>query len=666
MGTLLWIVLVVAFVIAPAWAAARSADPADRHDAGAVAAYAFGGVAVACWSLWLAGQLGLGLLGAALSLLLVAVALIIRAPSLPAPTTLRSALASTPGGVWVAALLMVVAVVVPFAPYGWEGGDGIHRMSMSDWYKHLSVATVLPAALQSGEFPPPNPFLIDASPAPYYYGFHLLAAPFQTAGLDAFTALFGWTLVTAAACPCVLYLVARRLFADPRTAAWAAVGGSLLFGFDLIIWLLHAVDHTVRHWPLDAGLAGLREVVPFTHLDSWVSHNERQLNPPYVTAIWAPHHLAAVLLSLLAIHEVSPERLPQGRVRPLAIVSLAALPALSAYVAAGLGAAVLMSMTAEGWRQRRAPWQTEMWMRWAPTTLLAVGCALPVMWALAGGATATRLTLGVSSAGSVLNGAVFSALLGDGVIARLLDTPMLYLLELGVIGLLALASVRDRVRSGTLTDGQREALFIVGGVLLLVTFVRPPVDGPNNLYARPMLLVWALLAGFAADAWVRHRFHPRWATAGVALCLAGTGLGITAATVEGLWFGPTSAETVRVARWINAHADPQAIVAFAPPNRRFGYWLRRRTVAADRRHALLFGATASHYDWIAERLADAYASSDPAEAHARFTSLEAGVVVVSLPLPVWARPPCFELGFRGPTLAVLTATSRGCARPPAP
>ena len=109
--------------------------------------------------------------------------------------------------------------------------------------------------------------------------------------------------------------------------------------------------------------------------------------------------------------------------------------------------------------------------------------------------------MAVSSAGSWTNGALWSSVLGDGTFTRLLDTPALYLVQYGMVGVYGLRSIVKRVRRQSLTDSQREAVTMAAAIVVLVTFVRPPVGTPNNLYARPTLVVWALLACFAAADW---------------------------------------------------------------------------------------------------------------------------------------------------------------------
>jgi hypothetical protein len=562
----------------------------------------------------------------------------------------------------IASLLLAGLVIVPFLPYGRTFADGVHRMGMTDWYKHLMVTTSLQSAVR---LPPANPFLSTDGAAPYYYGFHLVAASVQRGanGVGSpYVTLLGLTLITAAALPVVLFVVARGLFGNGTVAAVAAAGGSLLAGFDLVVWALSAVRETRAHWPLGRGFAAVRAIVPSSHLNFWIHHNERQLNAPYMATIWAPHHVCAVLLVLVLVH-VCRARAVEARwgentgfVMPA--VMLAALPAMSAYVALALVVAVVVLVVAEAWRARCGPWRTDVFRRWAVVGVPAAVLAIPVVVTLAG-SEGGQLTLAVSAAGSWINGAFWSSIFGDRTLTRLLDTPALYLVQFGVVGVYGVRGIVRRVQRGTLSAAQREAATIAAVVVLLATFVRPPVGTPNNLFARPMLIVWALLACFAAADWLEPgRRSMR--TAAVAVSVAGTLLAVAGATAEGALFWPTAVDTVRAAEWINTHTAAGAIVATTSPESGLGYWLWRRTVRSDRRLALLFGATTAQYDDAARRIEEASASTTADDAWRRFAALGADVVLVEGTVPSWGRAPCFHTGYDGHTLAVLVRASE-CA-----
>ena len=670
----------VAVLLLPAWAAARyAAANGAAGDALESSAYAYGGLALSCWSLWVIGSsIGLSrpLIVAAPVIGAVALTMVGGLQPSPAGPESDSADAGSDSGssrqrhgarperfaVILTAVTLAVLVIIPFLPYGWVGSDGVHRMAMTDWYKHLMVTTALDTA---DRLPPANPFLISDDNTAYYYGFHLVAAAIHRAAGrvgDVYQILLAMTVVTAAAFPLVLFVLARGLLSDSRRATVAAIGGSLLAGFDLVVWALQAVRDTVTAWPLSGGFAGLRAVVPSAHLDFWIHHNERSFSVPYVATIWAPQHVAGVLLALLIIHSLrlpadGRYQLPRGRLLPM--VMLAALPAMSAYVAVALVFGAVAIVAVESWSRHCLPWRVESFRRWGSVGVPAALLAIPIIRVLADDAGG-RLTFAISSAGTWLNGAAFSTIFGDGSFARLLDTPALYVMEFGIVGIFGLMAIVRRVKGRILTAAQHQAVIMSVAILLLATFVRPPIGEPNNLFARPMLVVWALLACFAADAWCeggRRRWSRR---LGLLVCAGGTALAVVGATLEGAIFWATPRETVAAARWINAETPVGAVVAIDPDRRDLGHWLRRRVIAADRRHALLFGAAPEEYSAAVRRLHDAYDAFDPGEAWALLGSLGAEVVVVDLPAPAWTRPPCFTPGYRGERLAVFLRTTAPC------
>ncbi len=656
MTLLAFLTAIACVIVAPAAAASWSGSAAGRSDSPVRVAYAFGGLGVSCWSIWAAAQVwGIDARTVLCAPLIVSGLLLGARAATGQPHVVSVGRADRcPRIVWMAALL--IGLLVPFLPYGLVTGGGVHRMAMSDWYKHLMVTT----ALVGGEFPPPNAFLAAASEAPYYYGFHLVAAALEVVG--RFEMTFGLLLMlavlTAAAYPIVLFVVARDLFDDARRAATAAVAGTFLAGFDVVVWVVHTVRDTVTAWPIPDGFAGLRAAVPMTSLDFWIHHNERQFAGPYVTAIWAPHHLAAVVLALLVVRQVC--LVPTGpRWRLLPVVLLASIPAISVYVALTLCVGICAVVAADAWRVRRPPWATPSGQQWARVGIPAFVLSLPVLSVFAGGSQ-SALAFGISSAGTLFNGAVFTALIGDGALTRLFDTPILYLVELGLVGALGLAGIIGRVSRGTLSTEQRALAVLTAAIVVFVTLVRPPVDGPNNLYARPMILVWSVLACFAADAWCAVRRIDWRHVAGVALSVAGTVFGVVGVTAEAV-FWTTSPETVAALRWINTNAPRHSVVAYEPQRGRHGYWLRRPVVVDDRRLALLFGASGAQYDAVRQQLDYAYEAGSPDVAADRFDRLGADVIVVDMPPPIWARPPCFDRGYEGEHMAVVTRVRPACA-----
>jgi hypothetical protein len=256
----------------------------------------------------------------------------------------------------------------------------------------------------------------------------------------------------------------------------------------------------------------------------------------------------------------------------------------------------------------------------------------------------------ISAAGSWSNGAIFSWLFGPSQWTNLLDTPALYLVELGVIGLLGglqIGYLLFRLRGARgVTVVQREAIALVIAVLLLLTFVRPPVEIGNNLYARALLLVWFVLAPFAAAA-VGRIGRPRWVTAAVVACVLGTCYAEVGYLLQGALFWSTPKASVEALRWINDNTPRSSVVAIRPEDfeNNFGYWLRRPLVLGGKRLAVLFGADPQHYDRTAASLQAAYAETDPELARRHFDALGADVILVRSTgtEPAWAGTSCYDV-----------------------
>lgn len=544
------------------------------------------------------------------------------------------------------AIASAALVAIPFAPYGWARADGIHRMAMTDWEKHLVMATGIAG---SPVFPPPHPY-IHADPRPsYYFGYHLVAAAITIVShpsADVFAALWILTLATAAATPFVVYMLARDL-CDEGPALVGAATATLLVGFDAIVLAIDTMRAAVAAWPIPGGLAGLRALIPSTHIDYWIHNLDRSFSPPIVTTMWAPHQTAATLIAIVVMHVLGPREDDPGRPRVSGVLLpgllITSLAALSTYIALALGVGVAACAVVETWSLRRAPWRTPVFRRWMPAGLLGVLLALPVLPTVAQGSS-SGLIIRLSAAGTWSNGAVFSWLFGPTQWALLLDTPAVYFFEFGVIGLLA-APILWREARG-LTPSRREAAVVALAVLVLVTFVRPPIGVGNNLYARALLLVWFLLAPFAAIAAMAHR-QVRWLAIAVAVCVAGSAYVQVGYLLEGTLFWATPKPAVDAIRWVNGNTPRTALVAIRPGDYEniYGFWLRRPLVLGGRRLAVLFGVDPGLYDRTSASLEDAFAQQEASAAYARFDALNADVILASRqdPPPAWAAGPCFSL-----------------------
>ena len=558
----------------------------------------------------------------------------------------------------------VFLVALPFSPYGWERADGIHRMAMTDWEKHLRMAVTI---LGSTVFPPPHPYIhVDAQPS-YYFGYHLVAAAIASIGgrsADVFASLWLLTLVTAGATPFVVYMFSRDSCSTAR-ALWAAAASTLLVGFDAVPLVLESMRAAAAHWPLPRGFAGVRAIVPSTHIDFWIHNVDRQFSAPVVATMWAPHQTTAALLCLIVLYLLAPPPGIRHRTRGgwlVPAILIAALAGLSLYMALGLATGVASAAIVEAIRDRQAIWSTATVRRWWRPGTIGVLLALPIVPVVTRGSS-SGLIFYVSLAGTWTNGAIFSALFGAHQWTNLLDTPAVFLIDFGVIGVLGLLHIVRLYRADELTPVQQQAAAVAIAIMVLVTFVRPPLGIGNNLYARTPLLWWFLLAPFAAMAAVHVR-RAKWLAAAVLICSIGTAYAEVGYLLEGGLFWATPKPTVAALRWINDFTARLALVAIRPVDyeSNVGYWLRRPVVLGSRRLALLFGANREQDHCTSLALDAAFAETDPEAARTAFDRLEADVILVRRAAdgPRWATAPCFDVTYRNSEWTVVVRTRTAC------
>jgi hypothetical protein len=659
------------------WVTRQMAAGAEAPNLAQKIAFAYAGLGLACLSLWL-GVAALGIsrwtsIAAPLAAsALVALAVIGRRRI----ATTGVADAGTRHNRTVERTLVALSlasaclVAIPFVTYGWERADGVHRMAMSDWEKHLVMTTAIAA---SPTFPPPHPYFHSDPRPSYYFGYHLVAAAITTMGsasTTVFASLFLLTLATAAAAPFVVYTFSTDLCSN-RQAVLAAGASTLFVGFDAVVLALDTVRATIAAWPLPGGFAGLRAIVPSTHIDYWVHNVNRSFSPPIISTMWAPHQTAATLIALLVLYLLAPRPDDPARARTgwlLPALLVASLPALSSYIAMALAVGIAAAIAAEAGAARRAPWRTTVFQRWALPGTIGFLAALPIYPVLTRGSS-SGLMFYISTAGTWTNGAIFSWLFGASQWTNLLDTPALYLAELGIIGLLGLIQILYLVRARHLTPVQQQAAALVISVLLLLAFVRPPVDIGNNLYARALLLVWFVLAPFAAVAASRIG-RRRWLGGAVLICALGTCYAEVGYLLQGSLFWPTSKTSVEALRWINDHTPARSVVAIRPAEyeNNYGYWLRRPLVLGGKRLAVLFGADPQHFDRTAASLEAAYAHADADLARRGFDALEADVILVRSDRlnPGWADSPCFDIAHPNSAWSVVLRNRGACARQASP
>ncbi len=651
------------------WVSHRVVGVRDRLEQ---IALGFAGVGVATWAVWVTGQL-LGLHPVALvaAPIIVSGILVFDAKGLPRSTP------ALPRGAVRLVLTMGVVFVLLLAPtfvsFGLTHSGGVHTLAMTDWYKHLTVASAIAGA---DGFPPANPFLqADADPH-YYFGFHLLAAAASRLASvpgDVYPALLVLTAVIGFSVPLVLYAYARP-FGDQRFAVVAAAA-CFLCGFDLVVLAVDTVRSAWSAWPWPGGLEVVRALVPSTHLDYWIHHNERQFNAFFTATAWAPHHVAAVLLALVVLRVVGsglPEPSgPSGRRSGILLPALvlASLPAMSAYVAVALVVGVGVWLVVSVWPYRREPWRAPEVRRWVPVGFASLLLSVPILTVLSGGeGSGSGFMLGLSGSGGWINGAVWNAVFGSHWWTNLLDTPSVYFVEFGIIGALAAWEMTRWIR-GSAEGGAsaREPVVIILAILALVTFFRPPAGEPNNLYARPMLLVGAMLVPFAIRG-AATVTRVGWLRAATAICALGTGYALVGMVLQGMLFWSVSPALADACAWATRETPRGAALAMHPDefSRYVGFFCRRPLTIADVRHARLLGASTELYASTSRAVDDAFTAESPSDVASRLDDLGVDTVLVRRGpdgiSPGWLTSSCFTVQYTNPEWAVGVRTPAHCPR----
>ena len=652
------------------WVSHRVVGVRDRLEQ---IALGFAGVGVATWAVWVTGQL-LGLHPVALvaAPIIVSGVLVFDAKRLP-----RSSPALPRGAVRPVLTMGVVFVLLlapTFVSFGLTHSGGVHTLAMTDWYKHLTVASAIAGA---DDFPPANPFLqADAHPH-YYFGFHLLAAAASRLASvpgDVYPALLVLTAVVGFSVPLVLYTYARP-YGDQRFAVVAAAA-CFLCGFDLVVLAVDTVRSAWSAWPWPRGLEAVWALVPSTHLDYWIHHNERQFNAFFTATAWAPQHVTAVLLALVVLRVVGsglsgpsgPSVRRSGILLPALV--LASLPAMSAYVAVALVVGVGAWLVVAVWPYRREPWRAPEVRRWAPVGFASLLLSVPILTVLSGGeGSGSGFILGLSGSGGWINGAVWNAVFGSHWWTNLLDTPSVYLVELGIIGALAAWEMTRWIR-GSAEGGAsaREPVVIILAILALVTFFRPPAGEPNNLYARPMLLVGAMLVPFAIRA-AATVTRVGWLRAATAICALGTGYALVGMVLQGMLFWSASPALADACAWATRETPRGAALAMHPDefSRYVGFFCRRPLTIADVRHARLLGASTELYESTSRAVDDAFTAASPSDVAGRLDALGVHTVLVRSgsggAAPDWLASPCFTIPYSNSEWAVGVRTPAHCLGP---
>lgn len=424
------------------WLGLRFSDPASRLLIALGLSLTLAPVVV----YWTGLALGFHLLPATLALagvgLLLGVLARIRPPASPA--TLAPLFTARRHWLLFAGLLAVLAAIVAI-PYVQVTQRGtLIEPTMSDWYKHYTVTWLIE---QTG-LPPKNLLYPPWRDRPfvYYYFFHITVATLRLLSGGALSVLATFAIATVATALLLAGLVAvlaRRLLKRERTALLAPLFVSVVGGLDLLPLLPTAISRVVG--------PGGSLLSPFL-LEGGLNCRDGRILNIYSFYIWAPHHAAAGVAFVLGVTLFS----ALGRSRRL----IALLPFL---LLAVIGHSVYVAVPVFSALGLYALWDIFTQRRSAPAALgrtLAGWLAVAAGFVIVGfpplrdlsatsGAETSGLMLYISRVGATWQeGAIFTQILGDHWLTRLLDAPLHYLIDMGlplVLGLLgAYLYVRQR------------------------------------------------------------------------------------------------------------------------------------------------------------------------------------------------------------------------------
>lgn len=512
----------------------------------------------------LAGRLGPGAMAAT--------ALALGIAGLPSLAAGAQAPRLDPPVVVLAAAWIVVAALLPL---DWPDAEGLrHGALVIDHVKHAAATWSI---AESGT-PPWNPtFFEPGRPAIYYYFFYTLTGAVTVlgdtlgvAGRHAAVAgcvLMGFALVALAENLVELSGAA----APPRRALWTALL-VLTTGLDLIPY------------------AFVREGLGLTPPDAeWWND---QVSSWFVTALWAPHHLAALCAACVGFVALAFDR--GWRSLALGALAFASTAGLSVYVAIGAAVALVL------W----AAWATLRGRFVDVARLVAMGAGSLVLAAPWLALVAMRTQDGRAPLGLAVRTPYWTTIVcEDGPACatfKLALAPLLYAFEFGVFALGAIVFWRAVGRRGLDNELAKLLVCATAASFLAGTFVRSTLI-LNDLGWRVMLfaqvatLVWTLAA-------LRNRAFGAGALSRAAVAALVLGYGMVALTAVQARREPeqtalqrqTLPEEIAAWTWLSANLPKGAVAQSQPRQGRalsYGLYGRFPAYVSDLHNGVLFGAS---------------------------------------------------------------------------
>jgi len=511
-------------------------------------------------------------------------------------------------------VLLLGMVFIPFAMHGRITADGdMYRMAFSgDWYKHLTIAA---STANHSAMPPLNPYIYTRPPLNYYYFLYIIAAiPVKLSShvIGVYQSFLFVTLLSAFLFFNTLLLLGKIVLRNERTGLIFASLAVFVGGFDIFEVFVYGARNLLKYnvHEINPHLF-LTKVVPTRHIDFWVTDWERRISSVYTSFLWVPQHTSGVMIFLLIIivfmaYEQAARSdsardcaWPGFSFMLLAAALFASLMGFSSYVCTG-GAiifALLFFVRAVGKKQT---WSETL----SPVILglIAFVLTLPFLQSLRAYSDRAGFVFHISSCGNILNGALFSELLGKkSQLGHLLDAPIYYILEFGpllILGVIGFRMVSEKY-SNYLNDECWDLLCCALFGPLLYIFIRPPYPGPNNFQGRNALITFVLLSLFAAVA-VMESKNKMLKRVGWLILLIGISANMyefVGESVSPLFQRKVPACTASALTWIRENTQPDANIQVSGhiSVKDFGFFAERSPALADRFHTELFSVKEINY-----------------------------------------------------------------------
>ncbi|MDM8526788.1 hypothetical protein QUF58_01140 [Anaerolineales bacterium HSG24] len=348
-------------------------------------------------------------------------------------------------------LMLLTALGVFLAYFELETSQGYYPVQMEDWQKHYGVAY----ALRHTGIPPSSPFfygMYPDEPLIYYYFLHLNGATLDmlAGGESHLHATFvSMIVLTSLTFSGLVYLLARTMFCTRQAAMWALAFATLIGGLDIIPIIQRTITKFRENFP-DAPLE-LALFLPREHIDNWISALSLRMNTFYAHHVWVPQHLTGLTIICLGcyLYLTVENRRKLLIIYPLLLFSLLGHSTwIAVIVATSLFLFALLQIFS-AYQPQIMPWGNpselsarNLFLVYALIAVSTIIIAAPFISPLLGeNAPKSGIVFEIPYLDSWPMLRPIQANVGPTMLARLLDLPLHFLIEMGALIVVGLAGI---------------------------------------------------------------------------------------------------------------------------------------------------------------------------------------------------------------------------------